>query len=438
MFVMVIVGLLNVGYCYESEWTTVASSDFNCLHKRNITFFGFNRNLARFNTTEVHFDYTMKLYDHYIFLEEIQKTLGICFNVNIFSNIIRKTIPVKTKDFVLDVNKEFVYSFNHRSVLHDLQMLSDEIDANHADDTKQTVVFFSLVERQNSELIFKELQKMKEKGWDIIIYCSIGDKTCPIKEWISVHLIFPIQNLLTSMNAATMVSQITHVLRNPSFNKIEWLMEIGLNSVTKSCFSGRDIVFHVFTDQLLPFINHAIVITRHLPRNQVRFRFYTFSPISTELLDEEFIKFFLKEYGIANGSITVEDLSGVNFLYKDPAIYAFFTYQWIFNNDESESDEEWFLKIRYFEIAMTKKIELAASKKRNIFLIIMDDTFLTQQKICRQNKYSKSELKNTHFYTKYPSPISNCQNKFVNLHDGVDLLNERFFETINKLACDME
>ena len=453
-FIVIVFGLSDYGFCYRSEstteWTTVASTDYNCIHERNITFYGFKSHKY------------IKFPDYIEFHEYIQRSLGICFTVNIFSTSIKKIVSVNSRDFMAGLGEESTTS-DHRTILSDLQMLSDEIaDRYHVNrDTKQTLVFFCTEHRQKSRLIFKELQRIKEKGWDIIIICTFSNRRrniyhiCPIEEWIPVHLIFPVQSILwlklNDRNTSPKSSQFIHALINPAYDRTKWLMKVELDgSFTKSCFSiaGRSyIVFHISINQnldhLVPLIRNAIVVSKYFPRHKIHFQFLI--PSYFERVDREFIDFLLKNYEIDNKIISFNDpdyLKGTELL----------KVHYILSNDNNFNNET--VK-RRFPISLWNlesinnimhNIEHATPKKTNIFLISLDDiTLLNREKLCVKNiyyRYSKSEVKNIHFFTygnhKHSSHLR-CLSEFFNIHNGVDFYNEEhFFEFVNKLACSIE
>ena len=413
-----LIGLLNFGYCYEPQWTTVASSDYNCIHKRNITFFG-SRSFYTVN-------------------EEIQNTLGICFNVNVFQPSIRKT--VNSYKFMVGTEKNYksekseygsIFSINTKflryrntnlgqdRILYGLQMLSDGIDTTHVSDgdTKQTLVYFSLFSRRRSKLIFNELQRMREKGWDIVVICNFNlYQRCPIKKWIPVHLILPMHGVFNFKSDAyrhTDFSSLIHVLRNPSFDRTDWLMKIELEA-TKSCFTDRRIVLHIIIGtQFTPLIKYAIAVTSHLPRHQIHFRFYRY-PIFFWLYrirmiyDIKFFKFLIWRYGI------------------DETMISFKNY------------ENGFLSLDSIFSFMKENYENPDSTKRNMYLFTVENLF--SRYLCRTLKetFSKSELKSIHLFTKRRRAsltLCHCQNPISTFY--TDLQNEEdIFEMINKLACN--
>ena len=421
---------MNFGYCYEYKWKTIASSEYNCIHKRNITFFGFESAYSSLPG-------------------EIQNFLGICFTVNVFSPSTRKTVPINSKDYMpLELYKNYK---NYQSTLNNLQILSGEIYKNQLDGTKQTLVFFSTVHRSDkfNKLIFQEIRNIKKKGWDNVIICMINGvfPTCPIEEWIPKHMIFSIENGFKTNydDLGHVFSTLLYVLRNPMYDRADWLMKIEL--FNKSCFSGPQIVFHISISShksiflpLLPLLKNAMIVISRFSSQRINFQFDFASSSMLPFYDTKFIKFFLKKYKVDNKAISFSH----RFEFRELTIFEMF-------KKNMTIDDVIDLKIlfRRFEdkfnldaiIDTMKTIEIEDPKKKNILLSSMIDFDITQEEICSNVKYSKSDMKNIHFFTSMENQHSSlpCQNKFVNIHNGVDLYNEEhFFETINKIACDME
>ena len=267
--------------------------------------------------------------------------------------------------------------------------------------------------------------------------------TCPIdEEWIPGHMIFPIGYGVKWDDLKHVFFTLLHVLRNPMHDRADWLMKIEL--FNKSCFSGPQIVFHIsirkYTDQLSPLLKNAMVVTSYLSIQRINFQFHFAENFMLNFFDTELIKFFLKKYKVDNKAISFSH----RFEFRELTIFEMF-------KENMTIDDVTDLKIlfRRFEdkfnldaiIDTMKTIEIEDPKKKNILLSSMIDFDITQEEICSNVKYSKSDMKNIHIFTSLENQQSSlpCQNKFVNIHNGVDLYNEEhFFETINKIACDME
>ena len=366
-------------------------SDIGCLQRKNITLY-----------------YDETLVDLTNLIEEIKAQLGVCSTINVIQYSTQKSISIHRHYYMLNWRLN-----QYSNVCCDLgmfQRISDEMQNIEDNDVKHQflVIAFNYVLSRNCgeirNLIAHELKVLQDKGFVIIVFCrSFTREDCPEVTWLPGNRIFDLKhfgNGYLGLHPKTIINSID-VMKNPSFDRVEFSRKVGIDNFDHSRFSNRHIVLHIiliFYYDLLTLVQNAIITANHFKHQEVNFVFYTLGGPENAY----FFVPYIERYGIAANVITV----------KQSPIY------------------------RYYQNIFSDKMHLdRTSTKRNFFLIM--DSGSSRQQMCSR---SQATLKNVYFYSGsiYYDPIKPCDDKtLTNIHETVDLYNqEHFMEEINKIACD--
>lgn len=398
-FIIVVVTLTSndlVVLCYK-EWS-IGSKEYNCLVKRNITLY----------STEIQFQ----------LFHRIENELGPCIDMNVFDTDIGKPVTFRTKGMYGYLYGR--YEQYEKLTLSDLQIITARSTTAYNKNTKQTLVIHLYYDSYH---ICKKLKSMKENGWYIIVLCNIFvDQiwSCVDEDgWLLRNWVFPYNILGKLLENKNTITSFIEVLKNPSFDRLHWLMNIRSDNLHHSCFSGQDIVVHIFVSddtELFPLIQNAMIVTGQLSQQyKIHFNFHVedFAMHFFWERNTEFINSILQAYGVKNEDILIEF--------------------------EHEFQRPRFLQSLIMKMYTIKKQQ---NQRKHIFLDVMNKHKTNNCFACPNKIFKKSELENIHFYSEsiYLCPLSkHCDNKFANIHPDVDIYNEdHFMSEINRLICNLK
>ena len=365
----------------EVSTSTFDSLDYECLYKKNITFYdSYDRN----------FDFNPLIY-------EIESQFGHCSTVNIFNPTIQRSVSVETHNAI-----EQRYISSSASAIN-LQMISDGIETSGVDRKQQILIYISTWDYNKD--IYDQLKMLQEKGWVVIVSCYLLD--CKFVSWLPTNrffaAVYPV--LKEGRHNRETARNLIDVLKNPLFDRVKLAMKIKLKNFDRSCFSKqrRDVVIHLVVDSnynSIGLLRNAMITVSQFPNQEVKFVLYGGSNL-------RFLQHFTKYYRIHKKEISFKTFS---------LIYT-------------ELSDILNFKKYYF-----------VSTKRNIFLFVQrtskyQNTFIDQ--FC---SVSTSQIKDIHLYSSliYDKPLRQCDwKRLPNIHEIIDLYKqEHFVNTINDLVCE--
>lgn len=352
------------------------------------------------------------VFDYQSLLEE----LGPCINSFFYDHYAKKVILGRES---IGLNSfDIPLPFHRYDILNALQIISDE--GNKANNThKQTLVFAPYIKSEESKMVYRTLENLQEeKGWEIIVFCFLRSLQNPKGSWIPVNQIFP--HTTTNYH---LHKYLPTLIKNPRFDVIKWYKT--LNNYHNSCSPKSETVVNIaffatngfYQPPLFMILQSLIAITNYFPDENVRFvlhpTFYFYD--ETNLLDKEFLNFYLKNYIVKEEAILFSD-------YRFGASLNGLTSMIDTINKESKASI------------------------RNVFLIIADPGFLDD--IC-SNKNVVELFKTSKHLQLYPishfnpieiqhaAPIpTKCKAKEM-FYRNIDIFNyDHFFEEVVKLVCN--
>ena len=360
------------------------SQDIYCRERRNITFLG--------------------IYEEDINWFRDKITDDPCIHFNIFDLYTMKTVHVKPREIKHWDKGTLLFSFynNNNSFDDDdilaIQLMGENIHVS--DELKQTIVYKPSLLQNDVKKIYSELEKLQnEHGWDVIVLCSVVYKLscpCPTKSSIPPNrILYEHSYILDRKNFEAQI-------RNPGWDRIQWLRRTEMENIQKSCFENQKIVINIiFYETQFNFFSHlqrVMAMVLHLSPNKIKFHFHFIN--YTVRFDREFLNNYLQFYRIHHKTIS-------------------------FNKQKSPVNIDWWNQ-----------------KTRNLFLIVLYDSYLN--KFCDfGQRITEAQAKHLYFYiihpfTKDTDDIPERCKGIKNVHDiKMDISQDyEFFQIINKMVCE--
>ena len=190
---------------------------FGCIEKTNVTLFSFSISY-----------YNNDLYQALNYLEN-----NPCFIIFNFDYMQRKIVPwLKDRDLVENIR---LYQNDGNEALFEFveNLRHDHKYTNGS--TKQILLILKdLFTNDNDDRITNALEQLhNETTWNIIISCL--PEQCPRSQILPVNRIIPYQRMRQTVN------DLIEVIKNPDFDRFEYLKYLKLNNQNLTCLANKTI-----------------------------------------------------------------------------------------------------------------------------------------------------------------------------------------------------
>ena len=198
-----------------------------------------------------------------------------------------------------------------------LELLRDLRNSFTIDNTTKQILLFEHMSYMDRDILSALEMMYKESHWNIIIQCTFN---CPVLPQFPLHLI------VTAFDAFEVSQHIRDLVKNPNFNKLEWLKRMKIGSVNKvaETIQNKRIIHFVDFFVSLSVMQQVALISYNTPDTIIKIHhcnswnrmFWNSLMIGAGLNNKNIIHVFEEKYGstfslndiFKHSSFTIEDM----------------------------------------------------------------------------------------------------------------------------------